>query len=229
MGRGRPLRAQNPQPTSIRPLQRRRDLPGPSVETAEQILDWVAKDGETALHPSCTCKMGTGPDAVLDPTSMSVHGLERLRVVDASAMPYVTNGQHLRPGGNARREGRRPNTRQRAIGAIQRPVLSPRAHHGRAPARRRSGPVKRSPNTAGRVHLPVAATPNRLALAETRQSRSPSLRASSYRAPTSTPQATLSISKSDRGAVSAIPGNVDYLHDRGLGHGVVGGRRRPGG
>ena len=71
--------------------------PGPSVETAEQILDWVATDGETALHPSCTCKMGTGPDAVLDPTSMSVHGLERLRVVDASAMPYVTNGNIYAP------------------------------------------------------------------------------------------------------------------------------------
>ena len=71
--------------------------PGPSVETPEQILDWVAQDAETALHPSCTCKMGTGPDAVLDPTNMTVHGLERLRVVDASAMPYVTNGNIYAP------------------------------------------------------------------------------------------------------------------------------------
>jgi choline dehydrogenase len=71
--------------------------PGPSVDTDEQILDWVAKDGETALHPSCTCKMGTGPDAVLDPQSMSVYGLEQLRVVDASAMPYVTNGNIYAP------------------------------------------------------------------------------------------------------------------------------------
>jgi choline dehydrogenase len=71
--------------------------PGRSVETPEQILDWVANDGETALHPSCTCKMGSGPDAVLDPTNMSVHGLERLRVVDASAMPYVTNGNIYAP------------------------------------------------------------------------------------------------------------------------------------
>jgi choline dehydrogenase len=71
--------------------------PGSAVETDEAILDWVARDGETALHPSCTCKMGTGPDAVIDPASMSVHGLERLRVVDASAMPYVTNGNIYAP------------------------------------------------------------------------------------------------------------------------------------
>ncbi len=71
--------------------------PGQSVETDEQILDWVSRDGETALHPSCTCKMGTGADAVLDPATMSVHGLERLRVVDASAMPYVTNGNIYAP------------------------------------------------------------------------------------------------------------------------------------
>ncbi|NLT06813.1 MAG: choline dehydrogenase, partial [Solirubrobacterales bacterium] len=41
--------------------------PGPAVETDEQILDWVARDAETGLHPSCTAKMGTGDDAVLDP------------------------------------------------------------------------------------------------------------------------------------------------------------------
>ena len=71
--------------------------PGPSVETDEQILDWVARDAETALHPSCTCKMGVGPDAVIDPKTMKVHGLEGIRVVDASAMPYVTNGNIYAP------------------------------------------------------------------------------------------------------------------------------------
>ena len=71
--------------------------PGPEVETDEQILDWVARDAETALHPSCTCKMGTGEDAVLDPASMRVRGVEGLRVVDASAMPYVTNGNIYAP------------------------------------------------------------------------------------------------------------------------------------
>lgn len=71
--------------------------PGTSVETDEQILDWVANDAETALHPSCTCKMGTGDESAVDPMTMKVHGLEGLRVVDASAMPYVTNGNIYAP------------------------------------------------------------------------------------------------------------------------------------
>ena len=71
--------------------------PGPDVQTPEQILDWVRRDGETALHPSCTCAMGTGPMSVADPASMRVHGLDGLRVVDASVMPYVTNGNIYAP------------------------------------------------------------------------------------------------------------------------------------
>ncbi|WP_138418739.1 choline dehydrogenase [Aquibacillus sediminis] len=68
--------------------------PGPSVQTDEEILEWVAEDAETALHPSCTAKMGPASDpmAVVDPQTMKVHGLDNVRVVDASAMPYVTNG-----------------------------------------------------------------------------------------------------------------------------------------
>lgn len=68
--------------------------PGPSVETDEEILDWVKSDAETALHPCCTAKMGpeSDPMAVVDPNSMKVHGVDNLRVVDASAMPYITNG-----------------------------------------------------------------------------------------------------------------------------------------
>ena len=71
--------------------------PGREVESDEEILAWVARDGETALHPSCTCKMGVGEDAVVDPRTMRVHGLEGLRVVDASVMPYVTNGNIYAP------------------------------------------------------------------------------------------------------------------------------------
>ncbi|MEO8423244.1 MAG: choline dehydrogenase, partial [Actinomycetota bacterium] len=71
--------------------------PGPNVETDEEILAWVAKDGETALHPSCTCRMGTDELSVVDPDTMRVHGLRGLRVVDASVMPYVTNGNIYAP------------------------------------------------------------------------------------------------------------------------------------
>ncbi len=71
--------------------------PGPSVETDEEILDWVRADAETALHPSCTAKMGTEEGSVTDPLTMKVHGLEGLRVVDASVFPYVTNGNIYAP------------------------------------------------------------------------------------------------------------------------------------
>src|ERR1022692_1546114 len=71
--------------------------PGPQVETDQEILDWVAHDAETALHPSCTCKMGIDDMAVVDPSSLKVHGLDGLRVVDASVMPYVTNANIFAP------------------------------------------------------------------------------------------------------------------------------------
>jgi choline dehydrogenase len=71
--------------------------PGPSVSVESEVLAWVARDAETALHPSCTCAMGVGPLSVTDPGSLLVHGVEGLRVVDASVMPYVTNGNIYAP------------------------------------------------------------------------------------------------------------------------------------
>jgi choline dehydrogenase len=71
--------------------------PGPGVRTEQEILDWVARDAETALHPSCTAKMGTDDLSVVDPSSMRVHGVDGLRVVDASVMPSVTNGNIYAP------------------------------------------------------------------------------------------------------------------------------------
>ena len=71
--------------------------PGARVSTDAEILDWVRKDAETALHPSCTAKMGTDEMSVVDPTTMKVHGVQGLRVCDASVFPYVTNGNIYAP------------------------------------------------------------------------------------------------------------------------------------
>ena len=71
--------------------------PGADVGTDEQILDWVARDAETALHPSCTCRMGDDELSVVDPSSMRVHGVDGLRVVDASVFPFVPNGNIYAP------------------------------------------------------------------------------------------------------------------------------------
>jgi choline dehydrogenase len=71
--------------------------PGSGVSTDAEILDWVARDGETALHPSCTCRLGIDAMSVVDPGSMQVHGIDGLRVVDASVMRYVTNGNIYAP------------------------------------------------------------------------------------------------------------------------------------
>ncbi|MBT5207381.1 MAG: choline dehydrogenase [Acidimicrobiaceae bacterium] len=71
--------------------------PGPDVAGDEAVLEWVRKDAETALHPSCTARMGTDEMAVVDPTTMRVHGTQGLRVVDASVMPTLTNGNIYAP------------------------------------------------------------------------------------------------------------------------------------
>ena len=71
--------------------------PGPAVASDEDILEWVRRDAETALHPSCTAKMGLDDMAVVHPETMAVHGLDGLRVVDASVMPSITNGNIYAP------------------------------------------------------------------------------------------------------------------------------------
>jgi choline dehydrogenase len=70
--------------------------PGPKYQTDEEILEFVREEGESAYHPSCTCKMGYDDMAVVD-AELRVHGVQNLRVVDASVMPYVTNGNIYAP------------------------------------------------------------------------------------------------------------------------------------
>ncbi|MBE8168056.1 MAG: choline dehydrogenase [Shewanella sp.] len=65
--------------------------PGIAIQTDEQIDQFVRQSVESAYHPSCSCKMGTDPMAVVDPQT-KVHGIEGLRVVDSSIFPTIPNG-----------------------------------------------------------------------------------------------------------------------------------------
>jgi choline dehydrogenase-like flavoprotein len=68
-------------------------LPGETVQSDAEIDAHLRRSAETVCHPACTCPMGTGPESVLDP-DLRVRGIERLRVVDASAMPDLVSA-HL--------------------------------------------------------------------------------------------------------------------------------------
>lgn len=81
---------------AMEPYRGKEISPGADVSSDEEILRWVAKDGESAYHPSCTCKMGYDKNSVVD-ADLKVHGLQNLYVVDASIMPYVTNGNIYAP------------------------------------------------------------------------------------------------------------------------------------
>jgi choline dehydrogenase len=65
--------------------------------TDEQIEFWCRNNAITYHHQVGTAKMGTDSMAVVSPTSLKVHGLEGVRVVDASVMPTVTNGNTNAP------------------------------------------------------------------------------------------------------------------------------------
>jgi len=70
--------------------------PGPEVESYEEWLDFARGNGQTTYHVVGTCKMGQDPMAVVD-NELRVHGIEGLRVVDASVMPNVTSGNTNAP------------------------------------------------------------------------------------------------------------------------------------
>ena len=65
--------------------------PGAAVAGDDEILDWMRRNSETAYHPMGTCRMGPGPDAVVD-ERLRVHGLDGLRIADASIMPTMPSG-----------------------------------------------------------------------------------------------------------------------------------------
>jgi choline dehydrogenase-like flavoprotein len=76
-----------------KPLQPFRGIetgPGPEARSDADVDAWIRGTAITAHHPAGTCQMGIGPDSVLD-RELRVHGIERLRVVDASAMPDLVS------------------------------------------------------------------------------------------------------------------------------------------
>ncbi len=70
--------------------------PGVDIDADDELLDWVRNNAETTYHPVGTCKMGADPMAVVD-NELRVHGIEGLRVADASIMPTLTSGNTNAP------------------------------------------------------------------------------------------------------------------------------------
>ena len=71
--------------------------PGRDVQTDDELRNYIKTHCMTMYHPTSTCAMGTGPDAVTDPASLRVHGMAGLRVIDASVFPCVTSGNTMAP------------------------------------------------------------------------------------------------------------------------------------
>jgi len=75
---------------ALKPYVLAESLPGKDVQTDDELLDYARRYGGTCYHASCTCMMGQHPLAVVD-DQLRVHGMDGLRVIDASVMPAVTS------------------------------------------------------------------------------------------------------------------------------------------
>jgi choline dehydrogenase-like flavoprotein len=71
-------------------------LPGATVESRDDMRRFVRQKAETIYHPVGTCKMGSDASAVVD-TTLKVHGVDGLRIVDASIMPTIVSGNTNAP------------------------------------------------------------------------------------------------------------------------------------
>jgi len=74
----------------LKQFVREESLPGRNVQADDELLDYARRNGGTTYHASCTCMMGSHPMSVVD-SELQVHGLDGLRVIDASVMPAVTS------------------------------------------------------------------------------------------------------------------------------------------
>jgi choline dehydrogenase len=90
--KGRELMATSP----LKEITGEEIAPGAQLQSDADMLDWVRKNAETTYHPVGTCKMGSDPLAVVD-RELRVHGIDGLRVADASIMPTLTSGNTNAP------------------------------------------------------------------------------------------------------------------------------------
>jgi choline dehydrogenase len=70
--------------------------PSPSLRSRRELTDWLRATCEHEYHPTCTCRIGAPEEGVVDP-ELRVHGVEGLRVADASIMPEITAGNTNAP------------------------------------------------------------------------------------------------------------------------------------
>lgn len=82
---------------SFAPFDGGETVPGRDLRTDEELIARVRSRARTGLHPTSSCRMGTGEDSVVDPSTLRVHGLDGLRVVDASVLPTIVNANTYAP------------------------------------------------------------------------------------------------------------------------------------
>jgi choline dehydrogenase-like flavoprotein len=80
---------------AFEPHLEREVSPGMDVQSDGALDAFIRQDVGTLFHPVGTCSMGTGEEAVVDPASLRVHGVDGLRVIDASIMPSIVSGNTL--------------------------------------------------------------------------------------------------------------------------------------
>jgi choline dehydrogenase len=90
--KGRELMATSP----LKEVTGQEIAPGAHLQSDAELLEWVRNNAETTYHPVGTCKMGSDPLAVVD-ARLRVHGIEGLRIADASIMPTLTSGNTNAP------------------------------------------------------------------------------------------------------------------------------------
>jgi len=81
---------------TMKPYQPEEFMPGPEARSEDELVKAAGDIGTTIFHPVSTCKMGADPAAVVD-DQLRVHGIENLRIADASIMPKITSGNTNSP------------------------------------------------------------------------------------------------------------------------------------